>query len=81
MTLDIRQHSKVHEIAINEIQNNDNYQSFEKINVNNLKEHKKIADDLYNYYKSVSIKHNISYQVVSPKKMILNYLKEKDSKS
>ena len=42
--------------------------SFEKINVNNLKEHKKIADDLYNYYKSVSIKHNISYQVVSQKK-------------
>jgi len=68
-------------ITINEIENNDKYQSFENINVNNLKEYKKIADDLYNYYKSVSIKNNISYQVVSPKKMIRNYLREKDSKS
>ena len=42
---------------------------------------REIADDLYDYYKSVSIKNNISYQVVSPKKMILNYLREKDSKS
>ena len=43
--------------------------------------YKKIADDLYDYYKLVSLKNNISYQIVSPKKMIINYLKNKDDKS
>ena len=43
--------------------------------------YKQIADDLYDYYKLVSLKNNISYQIVSPKKMIINYLKNKDDKS
>ena len=44
-------------------------------------EYKRIADDLYTYYKSVSIENNISYQIVSPKKMIFSFLKNKDSDS
>ena len=43
--------------------------------------YKKIADDLYEYYKQVSLYNEISYQIVSPKKMILNYLRKKDSNS
>ena len=43
--------------------------------------YKKIADDLYEYYKQVSLYNEISYQIVSPKKMILNYLRSKDSNS
>jgi len=43
--------------------------------------YKKIADDLYEYFKSVSLKNNISYQIVSPKKMIINYLKNQDDNS
>ena len=43
--------------------------------------YKKIADDLYEYFKSVSLKNNISYQIVSPKKMIINYLKNQDNNS
>ena len=43
--------------------------------------YKKIADDLYEYFKLVSLKNNISYQIVSPKKMIINYLKNQDDNS
>ena len=43
--------------------------------------HKKTADDLYEYYKSISVQNKISYQIVSPKKMILNYLKNNDKNS
>ncbi len=43
--------------------------------------YKKIADDLYEYYKLVSLKNNISYQILSPKRMIISYLKNKDDNS
>ena len=49
--------------------------------VYDFNEYKKIADDLYDYYKSISIKNNISYQIVSPKKMIFSFLKDKDGDS
>ena len=43
--------------------------------------YKKIADDLYEYYKQVSLYNEISYQIVSPKKMILNFLRNNDCNS
>tara|TARA_B100000575_G_scaffold291309_1_gene296883 strand:- start:772 stop:1881 length:1110 start_codon:yes stop_codon:yes gene_type:complete len=49
--------------------------------VYDFNEYKKIADALYEYYKSISVKNNISYQIVSPKKMIFSFLKNKDSDS
>ena len=44
-------------------------------------EYKKIANELYDYYKSISLKNKISYQILSPKKMIFSYLKNKDDDS
>ena len=44
-------------------------------------EYKKIADELYEYYKMIALENNISYQIVSPKKMILSYLKNNDKNS
>ena len=49
--------------------------------INNMDEYKKIADDLYQYYKSISLENNISYQIVSPKKMIFSYLNDKNNNS
>ena len=42
---------------------------------------KKAINDLYEYYKLISEKNKISPQVLSPKKLILNYIKNKDKKS
>ena len=44
-------------------------------------EYKKVSDELYEYYKFISVKNNISYQILSPKRLILTYLKNKDHKS
>jgi ribonuclease D len=52
-----------------------------KQRIKNNIEYKKIADDLYEYYKSISLKNKISYQILSPKKMILSYLKNNDDDS
>ena len=51
----------------------------EKAKINSY--YKKIANDLYDYYKLISLENNISYQILSPKKMIFSYLKNKDSNS
>lgn len=51
----------------------------EKTKINSY--YKKIANDLYDYYKLISLENNISYQILSPKKMIFSYLKNKDSNS
>ena len=55
------------------------YYEFSKTTTEN--EYKKIADDLYQYYKSISLENNISYQIVSPKKMIFSYLNDKNNNS
>lgn len=44
-------------------------------------QYKKVVDELYEYYKNISIKNKISYQIFSPKKMILNYVKNPNKKS
>ena len=44
-------------------------------------EYKKVSDELYEYYKFISVKNNISYQILSPKRLILTYLKNKDHES
>jgi len=44
-------------------------------------EYKKASDELYEYYKFISIKNNISYQILSPKRLILTYLRNKDHES
>ena len=44
-------------------------------------EYKKVSDKLYEYYKFISVKNNISYQILSPKRLILTYLKNKDHES
>jgi len=44
-------------------------------------EYKKVVDELYEYYKNISIKNKISYQIFSPKKMILNYVKNPNKES
>ena len=44
-------------------------------------EYKKVSDELYEYYKFISVKNNISYQILSPKRLVLNYLKNKDHES
>ena len=49
--------------------------------IKNTDEYKRIAGDLYEYYKSISIENNISYQIVSPKKMILSYLNNGNNNS
>ena len=43
--------------------------------------YKKITHDLYEYYKNISIENKISYQILSPKKMVISYLKTKDNDS
>ena len=60
---------------------NENINAIPRTKIKNNIEHKKIADDLYEYYKIVALKNNISYQIVSPKKMILSYLKNNDKNS
>ena len=52
-----------------------------QLKMKNNSEYKKIADELYEYYKMIALKNNISYQIVSPKKMILSYLKNNDKNS
>ena len=52
-----------------------------RVKIKNNSEYKKIADELYEYYKLIALKNNISYQIISPKKMILGYLKNKDKDS
>ena len=44
-------------------------------------EYKKVVNELYEYYKNISIKNKISYQILSPKKMILDYVKNPNTKS
>ena len=61
--------------------NNENTDEIPRIKMKNNSEYKKIADDLYEYYKMIALKNNISYQIVSPKKMILSYLKNNDKNS
>ena len=60
---------------------NENINAIPRTKIKNNIEYKKIADDLYEYYKMVALKNNISYQIVSPKKMILSYLKNNDKNS
>ena len=60
---------------------NENINAIPRTKIKNNIEFKKIADDLYEYYKMVALKNNISYQIVSPKKMILSYLKNNDKNS
>ena len=60
---------------------NENINTIPRTKIKNNIEYKKIADDLYEYYKMVALKNNISYQIVSPKKMILSYLKNNDKNS
>lgn len=60
---------------------NENIDGIPHMKIKNNSEYKKIADDLYEYYKIVALKNNISYQIVSPKKMILSYLKYNDKNS
>jgi ribonuclease D len=60
---------------------NENINAIPQTKIKNNIEYKKIADDLYEYYKMVALKNNISYQIVSPKKMILSYLKNNDKNS
>ncbi|MDB2461242.1 hypothetical protein N9W73_00345 [Gammaproteobacteria bacterium] len=60
---------------------NENIDGIPRMKIKNNSEYKKIADDLYEYYKMVALKNNISYQIVSPKKMILSYLKYNDKNS
>lgn len=52
-----------------------------QLKMKNNFEYKKIADELYEYYKMIALKNNISYQIMSPKKMILSYLKNNDKNS
>ena len=52
-----------------------------QLKMKNNFEYKKIADELYEYYKMIALENNISYQIVSPKKMILSYLKNNDKNS
>ena len=59
----------------------ENYDDDSRVKIKNNSEYKKIIDDLYEYYKLVAIKNDISYQIISPKKMILSYLKNNDKKS
>ena len=60
---------------------NENINAIPRTKIKNNIEYKKIADDLYEYYRMVALKNNISYQIVSPKKMILSYLKNNDKNS
>ena len=60
---------------------NENINAIPRTKIKNNIEYKKIAEDLYEYYKMVALKNNISYQIVSPKKMILSYLKNNDKNS
>ncbi len=48
-----------------------------KINNND----RKVVNDLYEYYKLISLKNEISPQVFTPKKLILDYIKNKDQHS
>ena len=61
--------------------NKENIDEIPRIKMKNNSEYKKIADELYEYYKLIALKNNISYQIISPKKMILGYLKNKDKDS
>jgi len=61
--------------------NKENIDEIPRMKIKNNSEYKKIADDLYEYYKMIALKNNISYQIVSPKKMILSYLKNNDKNS
>ena len=60
---------------------NENINAIPRTKIKNNIEYKKIAEDLYEYYKMVALENNISYQIVSPKKMILSYLKNNDKNS
>ena len=66
-------------IDSNPLSNKDNKKPSKKLRFDG--EFKKVSDELYEYYKFISVKNNISYQILSPKKLILNYLKNKDNNS
>ena len=59
--------------------NKNSYTPEKKIKINN--DLKKVADELYNYFKLISDENKISYQILSPKKMVLNYLRKNDANS
>ena len=63
----------------NPLNNQDNKKVNKKLRFDG--EYKKASDELYEYYKYISIKNNISYQILSPKRLILTYLKNKDNDS
>lgn len=79
--LDIKKDSLEIESEINLLNRNteNSYINDKKIKNNN--DLKKVADELYSYFKLISAENKISYQIFSPKKMVINYLRKNDQTS